>query len=289
MKERAAFPPSDKADGPRAAKLMGRRDRHTEEQWSAAKDAQFREPQGSPPPGERRPEPKAPPVIEHDEMEVVRPSTLKPPTAVPATVPRPAMSADASAVLEKVLIVGDLAELTPEERVTYVRAVCESLGLNPLTRPFAYIVLDGKLTLYARRDCADQLRKINGISIEIVGKKISEDVLTVHVRAMDKYGRVDEDIGAVDLYKLEGVKMANAFMKALTKAKRRVTLSISGLGFADESEVEGISEDAEPRTKKGAKKSKAEPMKTIKPAAPGEKKELPPLVGSHIKVEPIEE
>jgi hypothetical protein len=268
---------------------MGRRDRHTEEQWSAAKDAQFREPQGSPPPGERKTSPKPPPVIEHDEMEVVRPSVLKPPTMLVATPPRPALSEDASAVLEKVLIMGDLKDLTPEERVTYVKAVCESLGLNPLTRPFAYIVLNGALTLYARRDCADQLRRLNGISIEILSKKVVNDILTVHVRAMDKYGRVDEDIGSVDIYELEGDKLANSMMKAVTKSKRRVTLSISGLGFADESEVEGISEDAEPRTKRGAKKSKAEPMKTIKPAAPGEKKELPPLVGSHIKVEPIEE
>jgi hypothetical protein len=34
--------------------------------------------------------------------------------------------------------------------------------------------------------------------------------------------------------------MANALMKAETKAKRRVTLSICGLGMLDESEVESI-------------------------------------------------
>jgi hypothetical protein len=35
---------------------------------------------------------------------------------------------------------------------------------------------------------------------------------------------------------------ANAIMKAVTKAKRRVTLSICGLGFLDETEVETIPE-----------------------------------------------
>jgi hypothetical protein len=41
--------------------------------------------------------------------------------------------------------------------------VCKSLGLNPSTRPFGYLVLNGKLQL-ARR-VRGQLRKISGISI----------------------------------------------------------------------------------------------------------------------------
>ncbi len=49
--------------------------------------------------------------------------------------------------LEKVLIKGDLAELSPPQRVQYYTQVCESLGLNPLTKPFDYIVLNNKLTL----------------------------------------------------------------------------------------------------------------------------------------------
>ena len=36
---------------------------------------------------------------------------------------------------------------------------------------------------------------------------------------------------------------ANAIMKAVTKAKRRVTLSISGLGFLDETEVTATDDD----------------------------------------------
>ena len=45
-----------------------------------------------------------------------------------------------SEVMETVLVKGDLAALKPQERVSYYRAVCESLGLNPLTQPFAYII-----------------------------------------------------------------------------------------------------------------------------------------------------
>jgi hypothetical protein len=34
----------------------------------------------------------------------------------------------------------------------YYFSVCKSLGLNPLTRPFEYLTLNGKKVLYARRD-----------------------------------------------------------------------------------------------------------------------------------------
>ena len=54
-----------------------------------------------------------------------------------------------AALLEKV-VVGDLGKLSPAERMNYYKSVCESVGLNPLTRPFDYLVLQGKTTLYAR-------------------------------------------------------------------------------------------------------------------------------------------
>src|SRR5690348_4732217 len=93
-----------------------------------------------------------------------------------------ASAVSAGEILESVIIKGDLSKLTPQERSDYYRRVCQSIGLNPLTQPFQYITLNGKLTLYARRDAADQLRKLNGISIEIVDRAIAEGLLTVHVR-----------------------------------------------------------------------------------------------------------
>lgn len=142
--------------------------------------------------------------------------------------------------LERVIAGGDLGALTPEQRTSYYHAVCESLGLNPLTRPFEYIRLQGKLTLYARRDAADQLRKLHGISVEIASRVKVDDLYVVTARATDRSGRVDESIGAVAIGALKGELLANALMKAETKAKRRVTLSICGLGWSDETEVETI-------------------------------------------------
>ncbi len=64
--------------------------------------------------------------------------------------PAPA-AADAGALLEQVVVGGDLARLTPAQRLDYYRRVCDSLGLNPLTKPFDYLHLNGRLVLYATR------------------------------------------------------------------------------------------------------------------------------------------
>jgi hypothetical protein len=151
-----------------------------------------------------------------------------------------APSQDPGTLIESVVTKGDLAKLSPQERTQYYVEVCRSVGLNPFTRPFEYIILNGKLVLYARRDAADQLRKINGVSIEVVSRKIEDELVVVHVRASDKTGRTDEDFGAVSIARLTGEARANAILKAITKAKRRVTLSISGLGFIDETEVDDM-------------------------------------------------
>lgn len=148
--------------------------------------------------------------------------------------------------MERVLIGGDLSRLSEQERLDYYKATCESLGLNPLTKPFSYLHLNGKLQLYAMRDCTDQLRKIHVISVKIVSREVVEGVYVVTSQAKTPEGREDESIGAVPLgddkqNPLKPADRANAMMKAETKAKRRVTLSICGLGMLDESELDTIS------------------------------------------------
>lgn len=144
--------------------------------------------------------------------------------------------------VEKVLIGGDLTPLNVEQRLDYYKKVCTSLGLNPLTRPFDYIAYQGKLTLYARRDCTDQLRKIHGVSVTSMKKEVSEGMYMVEVEVKDKLGRTDTGTGVVFTTGLKGTELANAYMKAETKAKRRATLSVCGLGFLDQSELDGIAD-----------------------------------------------
>jgi hypothetical protein len=145
-------------------------------------------------------------------------------------------------VVEKVVIGGDLASLNAAQRAEYYGAVCRSLGLNPLTKPFEYLTLNGKLRLYALRDCADQLRRLHAISISIANRERIADIYVVTARAKDRQGREDESTGAVTVGDLKGDALANALMKAETKAKRRVTLSIAGLGWLDETELDTIAQ-----------------------------------------------
>lgn len=147
----------------------------------------------------------------------------------------PIVSAD---TIERVLVGGDLSKLSADQRLEYIQGVCASLGLNPLTRPFEFITLSGRLTLYARRDATDQLRRLHSVSVEITARDKLGDVWCVTARATTPTGRSDESVGAVPIANLKGEALANALMKAETKAKRRVTLSICGLGILDEAEVD---------------------------------------------------
>ncbi len=142
--------------------------------------------------------------------------------------------------LEQVLINGDLQALSPEQAIAYYRRVCDSVGLNPLTQPFEYLHLNGRTILYARRAATEQLRKLHRVSITIVSRETIEGCYVVTARATLPDGRTDENIGAVPIGNLKGEALANALMKAETKAKRRVTLAICGLSFLDESELEGV-------------------------------------------------
>lgn len=172
---------------------------------------------------------------------------------------------DGAAIVERVVIAGDLSKLSPPDRVAYYRATCDSLGLNPLTKPFEYIELDGKLTLYATRTATDQLRELKGVSLRLVRKELNADlnVYIVEVEAVTPDGRQDFATGVVPIAKedgewktsqngrryfagngewklLRGADLANALMKAETKAKRRATLSICGLGWMDETELDTV-------------------------------------------------
>lgn len=148
-------------------------------------------------------------------------------------------------VIEKVLVGGDLSELCQEDRYDYYKKVCKSLKLNPLTQPFGYFSIDGKMSLYAKKDCAEQLRKIHGVSITNLEREFrtEDNLILVTVTAKDATGRVDVATGVLELADktgktLKGKALANEIMKCETKAKRRVTLSICGLSMPDETELE---------------------------------------------------
>ncbi len=175
-------------------------------------------------------------------------------------------------IMEKVLLTGDLSKLTPDERVQYYSRTCESVGLNPLTRPLEYISLNGKLTLYARKDATDQLRAINQVSIGIIAREVVEGCYVVTAQAKLPSGRIDESIGAVPIEGLKGENRSNALMKCETKAKRRVTLSICGMGMLDESEIDSI-----PGARVGESSAPSVTSAPVTFGAPRKIEPLPPL------------
>jgi len=155
--------------------------------------------------------------------------------------PTKADSPELQAALTTLLATGDLAALTDAQKTSYYLHVARSLGLNPYTRPFDFIDMDGTLVLYVKKDATEQLRKIHGVSIRIINRQLLVGgVYSVTARAVMPNGRTDESTGVVAIGDAKGQRYANKLMAAETKAKRRATLSIVGLGWLDESEVADV-------------------------------------------------
>ncbi|WP_002150833.1 hypothetical protein [Bacillus cereus] len=150
-------------------------------------------------------------------------------------------------ILDRLALNSDLSQLTEEEKRQYFYFVCRKYELDSCTSPFAFIRFkdSNKLQLYARKNCSDQLRKIQGIDAEIVHRGQIETAVYVEVKVTDKSGRKDTAMGAVpisteDGRKLSPVELAHALMTCETKAKRRATLSLCGLAMMDETEVDTL-------------------------------------------------
>lgn len=189
--------------------------------------------------------------------------------------------------IENVLLQGDLSRLTPNQRLQYYNAVCRTLKLNPLSKPFSYITLNGKLVLYALKDCTDQLRKIHGVSVEEESHKHDETfgIYVVTVSGHDRNGRRDAGTGVVNTAGLKGDALANAIMKAETKAKRRFTLSICGLGMLDESELESMGQRAEMAERPQLPRP---PARKLKAKVEESKPESEEVKSEEVKAEPKE-
>jgi hypothetical protein len=145
-----------------------------------------------------------------------------------------------SATMLQVVAGGDCSRLTPAQRIAYYNSRCDAAGLDPRAQPFAFVRLNGKEVLYALKAASDQLAAKHGVRLEIVSQITDDGIRVVTVRAIAKDGRQTDEIGAVPVKGLQGEALCNALMKAVTKAKRRAILSLTGLGMLDETEIDSI-------------------------------------------------
>ena len=147
-----------------------------------------------------------------------------------------------TSIANQLILQGDLSKLSANDKVKYYNGYCERMGLDPFTKPFDILRLNGKEVLYCTRSGTQQLNKLHKVSHLITSRDTNQEagVYIVTSKASLPDGRCTESIGAVNIQGLKGEAYANAIMKAETKAKRRATLDLLGLGVLDESEAETI-------------------------------------------------
>ena len=155
-------------------------------------------------------------------------------------------------VVTSIVLNNNLSGLTKEQQVQYVSYRCHKAGLDVAGHPFDLITnKDGKTVIYANKEAAAQLNQLRSLS-PVVSKEeflMGETIYKVTYKVTEN-GRSTEDCGAVGLVKIKkGVQgqpdearkmspdeVADAIMKAHTKAKRRAILTHCGIGTNDADE-----------------------------------------------------
>ncbi len=146
------------------------------------------------------------------------------------------------AIQSSIVLRGDLSGLNEQQKQDYYLYRCRQVGLDPAAKPFDLLTLNGKQILYANAGATQQLCALHKLSTQITHRERVDGIYIVSVRCTGADGRVSENQGAVDVSTLVGERLANAILKATTKAIRRSVLAHCGLGMLDETEVETIPE-----------------------------------------------
>jgi hypothetical protein len=141
---------------------------------------------------------------------------------------------------------GDISGMNASQQVQYYCELARAMGLNPLFKPFDALSLQGKKVLYANRGATDALARAQNVRRECVSEPRvvslpsptgtgEVKIVTCRYRATLPNGRAEERTATI-LYR----DPANDFMKCETKAARRATLAVLGIGVLDESELDSI-------------------------------------------------
>lgn len=135
----------------------------------------------------------------------------------------------------------DLRPLSPAQLAAYIRDLCQAAGIPASLMPFQLLsARDGRLIPYVTAAGAFYLARRHAVSLRIVERQTIDGVHLVRAEARTPEGRSAEATGGVAIEGLRGQALADAYMKAETKAFRRATLRLCGLAILDESETESI-------------------------------------------------
>lgn len=144
--------------------------------------------------------------------------------------------------IDKIVMTGDLTRLTEEQKNIHYLTVCTAMELDYRLHPLEWMPVNDpdrgqKLVLYALRGATDQIRRNRKIKILSLTKEVSDELVTYIAAGEDADGITEMSTGSVPIKNKRGHDLANAYMTAETKAKRRLTLAFSGSGLLDETEV----------------------------------------------------
>lgn len=129
---------------------------------------------------------------------------------------------------------GDVKALGPADRVALLRQLVEEAQLAwGAAPPVILVSAEGKLVPYITKAGADQLAKVQGVSLvalDIVDNGTGVVDVVATARAMD--GRQNIDSGSCAYDPDVPATRARARMVASTRARRRTILGLLGSGFS---------------------------------------------------------
>ena len=184
----------------------------------------------------------------------------------------------------------DTSTLSREDRSALLVGLARKLGLNALSGAVMFLKTNGRETLYVTKQGTDQIAAREKLRRETIkGPEVIEiekrKVVLCQVRATHPDGRSEVSTATLALS-----DVVNDLMKCETKAKRRATLSVCGLGLLAEDEIETIP-GAQPMPFEAPQSPKAEepqPAVTREPGSDDDAPLSPALEAFYARVAEVE-